>query len=82
MQTKVLCAIAGTLVGSIGGYWVGKSVGEFIAERRLNGAKRLEEGIFTMGNAMVLIDQGHIEEAMALIDDYKVYANSMLSSPQ
>ena len=82
MQSKVLLTIAGTIVGSIGGYWVGKSVGEFIAERRLQGANRLQEGIFTMSKAMELINQGKIEEAMSLLEDYRVYANSMVSSPQ
>lgn len=82
MQGKVLCAIAGTLVGTIGGYWVGKSVGVFISERKLQGAQRLQEGIFTMSKAMELINQGQIDEAMSLVEDYKVYARSMTTSPE
>lgn len=82
MQSKVLFAIAGTIVGTVGGYWVGKSVGEFISERRLQGAKRLQEGIFTMSKAMDLINHGQIEEAMSLIEDYKIYAQSMTISPE
>lgn len=62
---------------AIAGYFVGKSFGIFMTERKFDASQKLNEALGVAAKAVELYEQGQTYKAMMLLSEYNSFFNSM-----